>query len=329
MGCIMITHTANCAKLDPDERHIRIPSHHAGLALFLRYLPPKTDSAAGVVLYVHGATFPSALSIAHRLDGRSWRDELCAAGFHVWGLDFHGYGASDPLPEMDQPAVASLPLGQAEDASLQIEQAARHIIATHRACRLSIIAHSWGTVATGRFALRCPDLLERLVFFGPIAARAEPRAESLPGWRIVTPQEQWQRFVADTPAEAAPVLHERHFRPWAERYLDGDPESRARLPAGVKTPLGPLQDILDAWSGLLAYNPALIEAPVGIIRGEWDSTSSEADAAWLFGALSASRMRRLVTIARAGHLMHLEEGRYALYRETEAFLRGRDTPPEP
>ena len=39
---------------------------------------------------MHGATFPSALSIAHRFDGRSWRDELCDEGFHVWGFDFHG-----------------------------------------------------------------------------------------------------------------------------------------------------------------------------------------------------------------------------------------------
>jgi len=36
-------------------------------------------------------------------------------------------------------------------------------------------------------------------------------------------------------------------------------------------------------------------------------------------------MRRIVTIGRATHLMHLEESRYALYRETETFLRGEDT----
>lgn len=325
----MTPNVAAYAKLDPREQRIRIPSHRTGLALFLRHLPPPADNTSAIVLYVHGATFPSALSVAHRFDNRSWRDELCAAGFHVWGLDFHGYGGSDPFPEMSAPADASAPLGRAEDASLQIEQAARHILRAHQTARLSIIAHSWGTLAAGRFALRCPDLVDRLVFFGPIAARAEPRRPGPPGWRIVTVQEQWERFVADTPPEAAPVLHERHFRPWAESYLDGDPESRSRLPAGVKTPLGPLQDILDAWSGTLAYNPALIEAPVGIIRGEWDSTSSETDATWLFGALSASRTRRLVTIARAGHLMHLEDGRYALYRETEAFLRGGDAPPLP
>ena len=69
-----------------------MPSPHAGLSLFLRYLPPQRDAAPGgkTVLYVHGGTFSSGLSIAHRFDGRSWRDTLAEAGFHVWGLDFHG-----------------------------------------------------------------------------------------------------------------------------------------------------------------------------------------------------------------------------------------------
>ena len=78
-------------RLDPREAHHVLPSPIEGLQLFLRHLPPR-DAAKGVVLYVHGATFPSALSIAHRFDGRSWRDALCEAGFHVWGLDFLGYG---------------------------------------------------------------------------------------------------------------------------------------------------------------------------------------------------------------------------------------------
>jgi hypothetical protein len=38
-------------------------------------------------------------------------------------------------------------------------------------------------------------------------------------------------------------------------------------------------------------------------------------------------MRRDAKIARATHLMHLEENRYALYRETQAFLEGGDRPP--
>lgn len=308
-------------RLDPIEQPMWIPSHHPGLELFLRHLPPKAARASGIVLYVHGATFPSACSVAHRFDGHSWRDALTAAGYHVWGLDFHGYGLSDPFADMARPAQVSAPLGRAEDASHQIERAVRHILATHRAKRLAVIAHSWGTIAAGRFATRCPDLVARMVFFGPIAARAGPGAASLPGWRIITLDEQWRRFIADTPQGEAPVLLERHFREWAVGYLDADPESRTREPPAVKTPLGPAQDISEAWQGRLAYDPAAIEVPVAIIRGAWDSTASERDAAWLGDALSASLGRRLVTIPRAGHLMHLEEGRHTLYRETEAFLR--------
>ena len=50
---------------------------------------------------------------------------------------------------------------------------------------------------------------------------------------------------------------------------------------------------------------------------------TDVDARWLFDALSTSSIRRDIKVGRATHLMHLEENRYALYRETEAFLTGR------
>jgi pimeloyl-ACP methyl ester carboxylesterase len=222
-------------KLDPSEEHFRIPSHHRGLSLFLRYAPPTRAGAGGerVVLYVHGGTFPSALSVAHRFDGRSWRDELCAAGFHVWALDFHGFGRlSDPYPEFERPAEDVAPLGRAADASLQLEQAFRFIRARHGVVRLSIIAHSWGTIVSGLFAGRHPNEVDRMVFFGPIARR-DPPAErvSLPGWRLISLKDQWDRFTETVPEGEAPVLLRRHFDEWGEAYLDIDPDSRARSPA--------------------------------------------------------------------------------------------------
>src|SRR5512143_459186 len=104
--------------LDPKEEHFRVKSHLEGLDLFLRYLPPTLHRAGAprVVLYVHGGTFPSSLSIAHRFDGRSWRDELADAGFHVWGFDFLGFGASDRYPEMTEPAERHAALGRAANA---------------------------------------------------------------------------------------------------------------------------------------------------------------------------------------------------------------------
>jgi pimeloyl-ACP methyl ester carboxylesterase len=316
-------------QLDPREEHFRIPSHLHGRSLFLRHLAPPDRAGDRIVLYVHGGTFPSALSIAYRLDGRSWRDELCAAGFHVWALDFHGFGRlSDPYPEMERPAEETPPLGRAADASRQLEQAARFIGREHGGGRISIVAHSWGTIVTGVFAGRCPELVDRLVFFGPIARR-EPSGERihLSAWRLISLEDQWNRFTETVPSREPPVLLHRHFVEWGEHYLEVDPESRTRSPAAVKVPSGAFQDIYDAWSGELAYDPKLVRAPVAIISGEWDAMCTDLDARWLFDALSGSPIRRDIKISRATHLMHLEESRYALYREAEAFLLARDTVP--
>jgi pimeloyl-ACP methyl ester carboxylesterase len=316
------------AKLDPREEHFRIPSHEQGCTLFLRYLQAASETRA-VVLYVHGGTFPSALSIAYRFDGRSWRDELCDAGFDVWALDFRGFGRlSDPYPEMQWPAEDVPPIGRAEEASRQLERAVRFICEQHDLGRVSIIAHSWGTVVTGRFAGRCPELVDRLVFFGPIARR-EPQGERvrLAGWRLISLEDQWNRFTDTVPRGEAPVLLRRHFEEWGESYLDVDPESRERTPAAAKVPSGAFQDVYDAWAGELAYDPSLVRAPVAIIRGEWDGMCTDQDARWLFAALAGSPARRDIKISRATHLMHLESGRYALYRETEAFLLAGDTAP--
>lgn len=317
-------------KLDARETHHRIASPIPGLDLFLRHLPPACHQgdAPRVVPYVHGGTFRSALSIAHRFDGRSWRDELCARGFDVWGLDFLGFGAPDQYPEMAESAERNGVLGLAIAASQQLERAVRCICAHHNVPSVSIIAHSWGSIVAGRFAGACPELVERMVFFGPITWRTpKGEAQQYPAWRLVSLDDQWTRFTADVPTGETPVLARRHFNEWGPLYLDSDPESRTRTPASVQIPSGPWQDIADAWSGRLAYDPSLIRAPVAIARGEWDSFATDVDARWLFDAMRASPLRRDVKkSARATHLMHLEENRYALYREADTFLQGNDMP---
>ncbi|HTE45318.1 MAG TPA: alpha/beta fold hydrolase [Gemmatimonadaceae bacterium] len=172
-------------QLDLREEHHWIAGPRESLTLFLRRLKPLQDEPAGVVLYVHGATFPSALSIAHRFEGFSWRDALCAAGFDVWGLDFHGFGESDASPDMSEAADAHPPLGSAEDAEAQLEAALRFELARTGALRLSIIAHSWGGMPACRVPAAHPSSIERLVLFAPIARRASPRYQprvALPAW---------------------------------------------------------------------------------------------------------------------------------------------------
>src|SRR5262249_2995652 len=131
---------SSATKLDPREEHFRIPGPREGLSLFLRFLPaanPKPQWRR-VVLYVHGGTFPSALSIAHRFDGTSWRDALNEADFDVWGIDFYGFGHSDRYPEMSQPAQDNQPLCVAEDAAKQLEAGVRFILAHQKVEKLTL-----------------------------------------------------------------------------------------------------------------------------------------------------------------------------------------------
>jgi pimeloyl-ACP methyl ester carboxylesterase len=116
-------------KLDAREQTALIDSGRDGLRLLLRGLRATASARRGVVLYLHGATFPSALSVAYRFDGVSWRDALCSAGFDVWALDFLGFGGSDRYPEMEADANANAPLGLAADVVGQVEAAAQFILA--------------------------------------------------------------------------------------------------------------------------------------------------------------------------------------------------------
>lgn len=291
-------------------------------ALLVRQQRPVGTSRDRPVLYIHGATFPSASSVMFRFDGISWADRLNRAGFVVFALDFAGYGGSERYPDM---AAASPPeggpLGRGRDAADQIARAVRFILAETAASRISLVAHSWGTMPAGLFAGRHPDLVDRMVLFGPIVRReGGPGGADLRPWRPLTVAEQHARFVEDVPEGQAPVLLENEFPRWAETYLDSEPRSRDRAPPFVKTPTGPLADIIAAWSGALSYDPALVRCPVAIVRGAWDSLCTDADAAWLRTALIASPLVRDITVPRATHLMHLERGREALYEATNSFL---------
>jgi pimeloyl-ACP methyl ester carboxylesterase len=278
-----MTDISSTPKLDPNEQHFRIAGPRDGLSLFLRFLPAARAgfTPRRAVLYVHGATFPSALSVAHRFDGRSWRDALCDAGFDVWALDFHGFGHSDRYPEMGRPVAENPPLCVAEDAARQLHAAIRFILTHQNIERISLLSHSWGSMPACLFAGAHPARVDRLVLFAPIGQRQLPREKmpaTFPAWHIVTLQDQWNRFVEDVPAHEPAVLSRVHFDEWASTISTAIPKAASAIPAGVKTPLGPFSEIIKAWHGQLAYDPSRVRAPVAIIRGEWDSLMGDDDA---------------------------------------------------
>ena len=298
-------------------------------ALHLR-CQPAPHSARGAALYVHGATFPSALAVFFRFDGRSWADALNDAGFDAWGFDFAGYGESQRYPAMAQDAQAAPPLGRADAAQRQLASvvdAVRKLTAP--TLPLHLIAHSWGSIA----AMRCAaedrgDRLASLTLFGPVVRRddgAQTAANSgpWPAWRTLNVWEQYRRFIADVPRAEPPVLLDRHIEAWSRAYLATDPSAAERDPPAVRVPAGPMADIAQLWSGHALYDASRIRVPTLLVRGAWDSVCDDRDAARLLHDFGDAATARDCVLAKGTHLMHLETGRIPLQRAVNEFLLAR------
>lgn len=269
------------------------------------------------VLYIHGATFPCALSVGFKFDGRSWADDLADAGYDVWGLDFIGFGSSDRANDNQDSSMS----GRFGNAVEQIEAAVQEIQKQTAAESISLIAHSWGTLPAGGFAASHPDLVDRLILFGPISRRDNPVTyTTMSPTRTITLQSQYDRFTADVPDGKAAVLSDAHFSEWGQAYLDTDYDSQTVSPPAVTVPSGPAADISAAWSGKFPYDPSQVHCPVLIVRGEWDSVVPDKDAAWLYDAFTNAADKQDIKLARATHLAHLESGRFRLHDATRAFL---------
>ena len=128
---------------------VRVPVDSTGLSVAVWHLPPTHPSAHAPVLFVHGASFPTKLAAGFKFDGTSWMDHMAARGFDVWGLDFLGYGRSDRYPAMRGPDTAHAPVGRAAEAARQIAAAVAYITRRQHTPRVSLVAHSWGTITAG------------------------------------------------------------------------------------------------------------------------------------------------------------------------------------
>jgi pimeloyl-ACP methyl ester carboxylesterase len=275
------------------------------------------ENAAGDVVYVHGATFSSDLSVFFQMDNQSWANSLNQAGFNVWGFDFLGFGKSDRY------ASGTAPRGLASEVANQLATVVAHIQSKNGGKKVSIVAHSWGTMVAAKFAIDMPAAIDKLVLFGAVIPRDLPlQVPPLPAVRPITVWEQYRRFIEDVPKGAPPVLLDKNFERWAPSYLESDSTSSERQPKSVMTPTGPIVDIYSTWQGKPTYDAAQLSQPTLLVRGEWDSLCNDADAAKLMSLLG-SKVKQDVKIPKGTHLMHLEESRTELHSAVNAFLKAK------
>lgn len=301
-------------------QRLMLPWRHAGETL--RLAVTRQPAAGNAVLYVHGATFPAALSIAWKMEGVSWMDQLQTAGMDAWAFDFAGYGDSDRPQVFERDALSEPPFGQCAVAAEQIAAVLRYIGEQRPGVAIHVIAHSWGTLPAQQAAIDHPELVSRLVLFGPVATR-DGAADSTPqpAWTLIDAAHQRPRQRSGLPDHAPTPVDDAELERWCTAYLDSDPTSSQRTPRSAKVPNGAGADIALLWAGERLVDSGRIRQPTLIVRGEWDHVATDADTKQLFDAMTGSRDKRDVKISGGNHWLHLQPRREALWAEALSFLR--------
>lgn len=302
-----------------------IPSDTPGISLYVRNkrigcgVPGK---ARPVLLYVHGATYPSETAFDLALDGLSWMEFIANHGWDVWLVDLRGYGRSTRPPEMDAPAADHGPIVTTSVAVRDVSTAADYVMAHTGVSKIAILGWSWGTTTMGAYAAANPDKVSKVVLYAPVWLRTTPPPPATPlgTYRTVAKDAAKKRWLNGVPeAKVADLIPPGWFEAWSDATWATDPKSSE---AGLlRAPNGVIQDLREYWyADKPFYDPAKITAPTLVILAEWDQDTPPYMAQTLFPKLTAAPWKRMVTIGEGTHTVIMERNRMQLFREVQMFL---------
>ena len=316
----------------------RIPSEMPGIELYMRNKRPNGVDLfppERIVLYVHGATYPSETAFDLPLAGFSWMDFLACRGFDVYLVDLRGYGQSTRPPEMERPPADSPPLVSTDVAVRDVAAAVAHILNRRHVKRISLIGWSWGTTIMAAYTTQNPDKVHRLVLYAPLWLRTPPPADKaepeqpLGAYRTVTKDAARKRWLNNVPEQKQKTLiPPGWFETWVDATWATDPTSaKSGL---LRAPNGVMQDLRSYWAaGKPYYDPARIAAPTLITYAEWDTDTPGYMAQQLFALLVNAPWKRLVEIGEGTHTVIMEKNRAQLFSEVQLFLEEPDPAPPP
>lgn len=325
-AALLVAAPDRAALPEPVSGDFSVPALDPGIRLHLRHraLPPQIALAPErVVLFVHGATFPSSSTFDAPLPGGSWMASVAARGYDVYALDVRGYGGSTRPPAMSQPPADNPPFARTAEAVRDISAAVDFILKRRGVRSLMLVGWSWGTTTTAAYAAESPGKVSRLVLFAPVWMGVQP-VKYQGAYRTSTHESARAFATAGIPGDrideiSPPAL----FDAWWKATQATDPDGARQAPPVVRSPNGVLQDFSELWAaGKPTYDPARIRAATLLIVGEWDVITPPIMAQTLYGRLTGAAERRLVLLSEGTHFMAVEKHRFRLMREVQNFLDG-------
>lgn len=277
-----------------------VPLERNGIKLYLESF--ASDNSADPLLLVHGLTYSS-----HEFDV-NYRDYSVArffaeSGFKVWLLDIAGYGSSQEVEDGFMP--------NSDYAAEDIAEAVRVILEKSGRKSLDVLGWSWGTVTSGRFAAKYPDMVHRLVLYAPIVA-------GLAEIEVTAPfnHNTWVHAAGDFQTNADGSINYDITEPEVVNAF----QSNCWRYDKDSSPNGGRRDLLVAPDKRLIPTGS-IKAPTLLIAGSKDEYVSPELCREAFATLTNTNSR-LEIIDGAAHAMMMEKPYYRVFRQKVLdFLR--------
>jgi len=314
----------------------RVTAADPGIELYVRNKHPKGADRFDpdhVLLYVHGATYPSETAFDLPVGGISMMEHIARHGYDVYLVDLRGYGRSTRPPEMAVAPDRNGPIVRTDTAISDVASAVEFILARRSIAKLDLMGWSWGTTLMGGYAAAHPDKTNKLVLYAPVWLRNEQPSAVDPGtklgaYRTVTVAAAKERWLKGVPENRkADLIPAGWFDAWASATFATDPEGAAQSPPVLRAPNGVVQDIREYWSsGKPTYDPAAITAPVFLAHAEWDQDTPAYMLHALFSKLTNTKYKRYVEIGEGTHTVILEKNRMELIGAIQEFLDERHEP---
>ncbi len=267
--------------------------------------PQAGKSAFPVLFLVHGSSNSSRSSFDLTVPGHgeySMMDKFAGYGFDVWTMDFEGYGRSSRTEGNSDIASG------VEDLKAAVEVVARETGQE----RFHFFGESSGALRAGAFAMVRPDRINRLglaafTYTGQGSPTLADRAKQVEFYRTHNRRPRDREmirsiFTRDKVGTTDPAV--------AEAMAD------AEMPLGDTVPTG---TYLDMTANLPVVDPLKVQAPVLIVRGEFDGIATQEDLLNFYQKLPHGD-RQFAILPGAAHALGLGINRQQLWHVMRAFF---------
>jgi pimeloyl-ACP methyl ester carboxylesterase len=312
-----------------------VPSGDPGIELYVRNKHAAGQTAYSgdkIVLYVHGATYPSETAFDLPLNGLSWMDYIAQRGYDVYLVDIRGYGRSTRPPQMNQPATANPPFAGSATAVKDFGAAVDFIRKRRGVDKINLLGWSWGTTVVGWYTAQNNDKVNKLVLYAPQwirnTAALTDTGGALGAYRTVSmdsAKARWLTGVAEN--KKADLIPPGWFEAWAAATIATDPVGSKQNPPVLRAPNGVVQDGRDYWgAGKAVYDPGQIRVPTFLVHAEWDADLPSYMLHAYFAKLTNAPYKRYTEIGEGTHTIIMEKNRMQLFQAVQQFLDERIAP---